>query len=263
MTEQLTRRDLAIEISQVSKTFRTRKGVVDAVSSVSLAIEEGSFVSLLGPSGCGKSTLLKMVLGLEEPTAGTVSVSGQPVGAARRDVGMMLQTPALVPWRTVRDNVLLPVDLLGGARRRDHRARVDELLAMVGLTAFAGSYPRELSGGMQQRAALCRALLFDPAILILDEPFGALDHITREQLNDEMLRICAGGEKTVLLVTHDIDEAVYMSDRVVVMSARPGRVNEVLEVGLPHPRTLTTRKDPRFETNALRIRELLGIGSIT
>jgi NitT/TauT family transport system ATP-binding protein len=260
--EQLTRRSVAVEISDVSKTYRTRKGTVDAVTQASLAIERGSFVSLLGPSGCGKSTLLKLVLGLERPTSGTISVSGRPVGEARRDIGMMLQSPALVPWRSIEDNVLLPVDLLGG-RRRDHRQRAGELLSLVGLSGFAASYPRELSGGMQQRAALCRALLFDPAILILDEPFGALDHITREQLNDEMLRICAGGDKTVLLVTHDIDEAVYMSDRVVVMSARPGRIKEILNIDVPHPRNLASRKHPLFEANAVRIRELLGIGSIT
>jgi NitT/TauT family transport system ATP-binding protein len=260
--EQLTRQSVAVEISAVSKTYRTRRGPVQAVSEATLLIERGSFVSLLGPSGCGKSTLLKMVLDLEQPTTGTISVSGRPAREARRDVGMMLQTPALVPWRSIEDNVLLPVDLLG-RRRRDHRERASELLATVGLRDFASAYPRELSGGMQQRAALCRALLFDPAILILDEPFGALDHITREQLNDELLRICADKGKTVLLVTHDIDEAVYMSDQVAVMSARPGRITEILSIDLPHPRNLASRKHPAFEANAVRIRELLGIGSIT
>lgn len=251
----------AISLDGVEKVFRRGKAEVHAVTSTSFTVRAGEFVSLLGPSGCGKSTLLRMILGLETPTSGTVLVQGEPPARSQGRIGVMLQTPALVPWRTVQGNVLLPARLRGVPNAQVSGA-VDELLAMVGLSAFAGSYPGALSGGMQQRVALARALLFDPELLVLDEPFGALDHITREQLNDELAALCAGSGKTTILVTHDIDEAIYLSDRIVVMSARPGRVEAVLDVGLAKPRDLTSRRRPEFEDLALRIRGLLGLGSI-
>lgn len=253
--------DEVIAVQDVTKVYRGRRGEVEAVSTTSLSVERGSFVSLVGPSGCGKSTLLKMILGLETPSTGTIRVDGVEVRRPSPAVGMMLQTPALVPWRTVRKNVLLPVDYRG-RRSAEMESRADELLALVGLTRFADSYPGELSGGMQQRAALCRALIFDPPIVVLDEPFGALDHITREQLNDELLRIWGDSGKTIILVTHAIDEAVYLSDDVVVMTAHPGRVAARLPIDLPRPRSNATRTLPAFEGYAAQIRELLGLGSI-
>lgn len=251
----------AIEVRGVAKRYHGRRGDVEAVSPTSLSIGQGSFVSLVGPSGCGKSTLLKLMLGLEPPTEGEVLVDGAPVDRPSPRVGMMLQTPALVPWRTVKGNVLLPLDYRG-RRSPEQIARALELIDLVGLTRFADTYPSELSGGMQQRVALCRSLIFDPPIVVLDEPFGALDHITREQLNDELLRIWGGSDKTILLVTHAIDEAIYLSDEVFVMTAHPGRIAERLTVDLPRPRSNATRRLPAFEAYAVRIRELLGLGSL-
>jgi NitT/TauT family transport system ATP-binding protein len=253
-------RGAAIVVEGVEKQYRTRAGTVQALAPVSLKVEPGRFAAIVGPSGCGKSTLLKMVLGLEAITAGTIRVGDRVVNRPSPDVAMMFQGPALLPWRSVRDNVLLPVDLLR-RRRSAHTAKVDELLDMVGLTEFAGAYPSELSGGMQQRAAICRTLVIDPPIILLDEPFGALDHLTREQLNDELLRIWSETGKTILLVTHDIDEAVYLSDTVHVMSARPGRITAELTIDLPRPRTYATRGLPQFEQHAIEIRRILGIGS--
>jgi NitT/TauT family transport system ATP-binding protein len=251
----------AIVLDGVGKKFQRRGETIEAVQEATVRVERGQFVSLVGPSGCGKSTLLRIILGLETPSVGTVLVEGRPPTEAAADVGVMLQTPALVPWKSVRGNVLLPVNLRG-LRIKDYQQRADELIEMVGLDGFRSSYPAELSGGMQQRVALCRALLFDPPILVLDEPFGALDHITREQLNDELALICANTGKTAVLVTHDIDEAVYLSDRVVVMSARPGRIEAVLEVKIGKPRDLSSRRLPSFDDLTAEIRRLLGLGSI-
>lgn len=249
----------AIVVEEVEKQYRTRSGTVRALAPVSITVEPGRFATIVGPSGCGKSTLLKMVLGLEALTAGTIRVGDRVVDRPSPDVAMMFQSPALLPWRSVRDNVLLPVDLLR-RRRSAHVAKADELLDMVGLTEFAGAYPSELSGGMQQRAVICRTLLTDPPIILLDEPFGALDHLTREQLNDELLRIWSKTGKTILLVTHDIDEAVYLSDTVYVMSARPGRIAAQLSIDLPRPRSYATRGLPAFERHAIEIRRILGLG---
>ena len=251
----------AIALDNVGKVFEQRHSSVTAVTEASFVVAEGQFVSLVGPSGCGKSTLLRIILGLETPTSGTVHIDGRVPGDLSTDVGVMLQTPALVPWKSARDNVLLPTKLRGLSTSA-YWAQADHLLDMVGLTAFSAAYPSELSGGMQQRVALCRALLFDPPFLVLDEPFGALDHITREQLNDELGGLCADSGKSVVLVTHDIDEAVYLSDRVVVMSARPGKVEAVLEVDIPRPRSLGARRLANFDKLTLKIRELLVLGSI-
>lgn len=254
------RADLAIQVVDVEKRYRARKGETVAVESASLDVPRGSFVSLVGPSGCGKSTLLKVMLGLVRPTNGHVFVGDREVTAPTPDVGMMFQTSALLPWRSVMENVLLPIDLLR-RRRSAYRQRAEELLELVGLSDFRDAYPNELSGGMQQRVTICRALVNDPPIILLDEPFGALDHITREQLNDELLRIWEHTHKTVVLVTHAIDEAVYLSDKVIVMTARPGRVAAEMEIRLPRPRSYETRTDPEFERCAISIRRTLGVGS--
>ncbi|TFL15578.1 ABC transporter ATP-binding protein [Pusillimonas caeni] len=251
-----------IRLDGVNKVFRRGREEMPALTPTSLEVRRGEFLSLLGPSGCGKSTLLRMIIGLETPTSGTITVNGSSPKLAQGSIGVMLQTPALMPWETVRGNVLLPAFLQGRAIK-PLESRVDELLEMVGLSAFASAYPGTLSGGMRQRVALARALLFDPDILMLDEPFGALDHITREQLNAELARLCAHGNKTTLLVTHDINEAIYLSDRIVVMSSRPGRVAAVLEVDLPKSRDGLTQAHRHSDELALHIRELLGLGSIT
>ena len=212
---------------------------------MSLEIGEGEFLSIVGPSGCGKSTLLRIIAGLVPPTGGAVRIAGREVAGPRRDIGMVFQDAVLLPWRTVQKNVLVPAEVIGidaGTARR----RAAELLDLVGLGGFADKYPMELSGGMRQRVAIARALMHDPAILLMDEPFGALDAMTREAMNSELLRVWQASRKTVVLVTHSIDEAVFLADRVVVMSPRPGSVREVLDVKVGRPRTFRTRLDPAF-----------------
>jgi len=235
-----------IDVRAAGKTFRARSGeAVRALEAISLAIGEREFVSIVGPSGCGKSTLLRVVAGLVEPSGGEVRIGGAPVRGPRRDIGLVFQDPVLLPWRTVQKNVLVPAEVIGlpaAAARR----RAAELIALVGLAGFADKYPMELSGGMRQRVAIARALMHDPAILLMDEPFGALDAMTREAMNGELLRVWQASEKTVILVTHSIDEAVFLADRVVVMTPRPGAVRETVAVGLPRPRTTATRADPAF-----------------
>jgi NitT/TauT family transport system ATP-binding protein len=247
----------AVCVQGATKRYRTRRGEIVALEGVDLSVEEGGFTALLGPSGCGKSTLLKLIAGIVPTTTGTITIHGTPVTAPRREVGMMFQSPVLLPWRTVIDNVLLPIDMLR-LKRKLYRGRARDLLGMVGLHGFAEDYPRELSGGMQQRVAICRALIHDPMVLALDEPFGAVDSITREELNDLVLDVWTQTRKTIILVTHDIAEAVYLSDEVVVMSAQPGRVTNVLHVALPRPRTLEARRLPAFEELGLEIRRILG-----
>ncbi len=235
-----------IDLRQVAKTFRARSGeAVPALSDIALAIGPGEFLTIVGPSGCGKSTLLRIIAGLVPPTAGTVRIAGREVAGPRRDISMVFQDAVLLPWRTVQKNVLVPAEVIGidaGTARR----RADELLDLVGLAGFADKYPMELSGGMRQRVAIARALMHDPAILLMDEPFGALDAMTREAMNSELLRVWQASRKTVVLVTHSIDEAVFLADRVVVMSPRPGSVREVLDVKVGRPRNFRTRLDPAF-----------------
>lgn len=247
-----------IELTEVAKRYATARGTVTAVTGVSLGVAERSFVAIVGPSGCGKSTLLKMLAGLVTPTSGGIALYGETVSGPTPHVGIMFQKSVLFPWRTVLQNVLLPVDV----RRLKRAAYIDrahELLAQVGLADFTGHPPRELSGGMQQRVALCRALINDPPVLLLDEPFGALDSITREQLNDLLLDICVATAKTTVLVTHDVDEAVYLADQVVVMSPRPGRVVETVPIALPRPRDNAARKLPEFHAAGTHVRSLLGL----
>jgi NitT/TauT family transport system ATP-binding protein len=250
----------AIEVSKVSKTFTTALDTapIQALREVSMDIQPGQFVSFVGPSGCGKSTLLKLIGGLIEPTSGRVAVGGEEMNGPRRDIGVMFQTPVLFPWRTVLENVLLPIEVFGlDARSAAEKAR--GILRLVGLDQREQAYPRELSGGMQQRAALSRVLVIDPPIILMDEPFGALDEFTRERMNLELLRIWQERRQTIIFVTHSIVEAVFLSDRVVVMGTSPGRVLSVIDVPLPRPRSIELMKSPQFASAAFEIRELLGV----
>lgn len=242
-----------LQARAVSVSYQTRRGSIDALRDVDLAVGEGEFVTLLGPSGCGKSTLLKLAAGLLTPTQGLIEVGGAPVSGPSRDIGVAFQKPTLLPWRTVLDNVLLPSETAGerGAAAQ-HRAR--ELLDVVGLRDFAGNYPNELSGGMQQRVGLARMLQRDPRLLLMDEPFAALDAMTREALTLELQRIWMRDRKSVLFITHSIPEAVMLSDRVLVMSARPGRVVEDFHVDIPRPRSMATLADPVFTAAADHLR---------
>ena len=227
-----------IQIAGVSKVYRTRRDAdVVALSEVSLDVAKGEFVSLVGPSGCGKTTLLKVLAGLIPRTSGAITIAGTPLTGPRPDIGLVLQAPTLLPWRTVLQNVMVAVEVQH-LDRRTYRTRALELLELVGLGGFADKYPSELSGGMQQRAGICRALVHDPEVLLMDEPFGALDAMTREFMNLELLKIWRSSGKTVVFVTHSIPEAVFLSDRVVVMSPRPGKIDEILDCELPRPREL-------------------------
>lgn len=245
-----------ITVDGVEMRYGSKKGGVVALEATSLMVARSSFTSIVGPSGCGKSTLLKVIAGLVTPTAGSVSVAGRPAHPGNRDIGIMFQSPVLLPWRSVLDNVLLPLDATKSRTDADVR-RARELLEEVRLSAFERLRPAQLSGGMQQRVALCRALISQPKVLLFDEPFGAVDALTREQLNDLVMEICATNSTTAVLVTHDIDEAVYMGDEVVVMSAHPGRVVEQVEVPLPRPRDYSVRLTPEFTECASRVHRRL------
>jgi NitT/TauT family transport system ATP-binding protein len=251
----------AVSIAGVTKEF---KGGTVALQGIDLEIESGEFISLIGPSGCGKSTLLRIIGDLIEPSHGAVTVNGKPARQARRDhdYGIVFQDSVLYDWRTVGRNIALPLELAGWDRDRRSK-RVDEMLELVELQGFGEHHPWQLSGGMQQRVSIARALSFDPALLLMDEPFGALDEMTRERLNAELLRIWHASGSTVVFVTHSIAEAVFLSTRVVVMSARPGQVSKVIPVDLPQPRTGATREDPRFFELATEVREALHMGHDT
>ncbi|PYM95810.1 MAG: sulfonate ABC transporter ATP-binding protein [Candidatus Rokuibacteriota bacterium] len=247
-----------VDLAGVAKTFESRAGATEALRAVSLSVDAGEFVSVIGPSGCGKSSLLRIVGDLVEPSAGVVRVKGKSARQARldRDYGIVFQTPVLYDWRTVLENVQLPLELAGRPRaEREQRPRT--LLRLVGLDEFAGHYPWQLSGGMQQRVAIARALALNPSILLMDEPFGALDEMTRERLNQELLQVCAETAATVLFVTHSIAEAVFLSTRIVVMSPRPGGIERVVTVALPRPRVDATRADPRFFELVTTVRQSL------
>jgi NitT/TauT family transport system ATP-binding protein len=226
-----------IRLTGVSQTFHGRSGAVEALRNINLTVHDGEFVAIIGRSGCGKSTLLRLIAGLLMPSGGEVAVADTRVTKPRRDIAMMFQRPALLPWRSVLDNVLLPVEMFGW-RRAEHRARAEQLLDMVGLTDFHKRQPHELSGGMQQRVALCRALIQQPKVMLMDEPFSALDALTREELSTELQRIHMELGATTVFVTHSIDEAVLLADRVLVLSPRPGRLRRIVEVNIPRPRTL-------------------------
>jgi NitT/TauT family transport system ATP-binding protein len=249
-----------IRLDRVGMTYATASGTVEALRDIDLAVGRGELVAIVGPSGCGKSTLLRVIAGLRAPSRGGVEVDGRPVTGPLPSVGMVFQAPVLLKWRTIEANVLLPAELSGldpGA----YRGRAAELLRLVGLAEFAGKLPRELSGGMQQRASLCRALLLDPPLLLMDEPFGALDAMTRDEMNLELLRVWGEGSrarKTIVFVTHSIPEAVFLADRVVVMTPRPGRLARVFDVPLARPRTVASRAGADFGALTLAVHEALG-----
>ncbi len=247
-----------IELREVTKTYTTlQQQTLRALQDISFEVEQGEFVSVVGASGCGKTTLLKIVAGLI-PYQGEVRVGGQPVKGPLQEIGFVFQQPVLLPWRTVLENTLLPIEVMGLDRSRyEERARA--LLETVGLSEFADKYPFELSGGMQQRVSITRALVYEPNVLLMDEPFGALDAMTRETLNLELLRIWRENRKTVLFVTHSISEAIFLSDRVVALTPRPGRVADTIDVDLPRPRRLGAIQTQEFGRLARHIRSLLGI----
>jgi NitT/TauT family transport system ATP-binding protein len=246
---------MLVRVADVSKVYQTRDGAVLALDRVSLELRRGEFLAVVGPSGCGKSTLLLLIAGLLPPSSGTIQVAGRRVEGPYTDLGIVFQDAVLFEWRRVLDNLLLPIEFRGLDRGR-YRARAEELLAAVGLQGFERKYPHELSGGMRQRAALCRALIHDPPLLLMDEPFGALDALTRDQMNLDLQTLWEQQEKTVLFITHSIPEAVFLADRVVVMSPRPGRVEAVLDVDLPRPRAFDVRETPEFGRHTREIRRL-------
>ncbi|MBK8136913.1 MAG: ABC transporter ATP-binding protein [Chloroflexi bacterium] len=248
-----------INATGVNKIFTVKNAdPVIALTDVNLDVKAGEFVSLIGPSGCGKSTLLRLIADLAAPTSGTLRVNGKSPAQARldRDYGMVFQAATLYDWRRVSSNVQLPLEIMGIAKA-EREKRAQEMLELVELGKFAHHYPWQLSGGMQQRVAIARALAFQPALLLMDEPFGALDEFTRERMNLELLRIWQATQTTVIFVTHSIAEAVFLSSRVVVMSPRPGRITAVLDIDLPYPRNFETRELPRFFALVTQVRELL------
>jgi NitT/TauT family transport system ATP-binding protein len=257
-------RPAVVSLGGVSKRYAAQGGPgVIALAPIDLDVHPGEFVSLIGPSGCGKSTLLRIIGDLVPATEGQVLVNGKPAHQARldRDYGIVFQDPVLYDWRTVARNISLPLEMLGWDRQR-RASRVAEMLDLVELGGFEGHYPWQLSGGMQQRVSIARALSFSPALLLMDEPFGALDEMTRERLNGELLRIWQQSGCTIVFVTHSITEAVFLSTRVVVMSARPGRVIGIVEIDVPQPRTMDTREEPRFFELVTEVRERLRKGGV-
>ena len=252
---------LAIDVRNVSLTFETADGKVDALSNVSLQVADGEFVSFIGPSGCGKTTILRVIADLQQPTAGTLLVNGMSAERARlaRRYGYVFQAPALFPWRTIEKNLKLPLEVMGFSDS-EQRQRAARYLALVNLTGFERKFPWQLSGGMQQRVSIARALSFDPALLLMDEPFGALDEIVRDHLNEQLLQLWDKTGKTVLFVTHSIPEAVFLSSKIVVMSPRPGRIIDVIDCDFPRDRTLEIRETPEFLKIAQRVRVGLRAG---
>lgn len=262
-TGSLNNREVSsvIEATELSLTFETADGPVHALSDIDLKINSGDFVSLIGPSGCGKTTLLRVIADLEHPTSGDISVNGQTPAQARlsRAYGYVFQAAALYPWRNIARNVGLPLEIMG-LEKNERQDRIKRNLELVNLAGFEKKYPWQLSGGMQQRASIARALAVEPELLLMDEPFGALDEIVRDHLNEQLLRLWDATNKTVVFVTHSIPEAVFLSTHIVVMSPRPGRVYDVIESTLPRERTLDIRETPEFLAIAHRVREGLRAG---
>ena len=252
---------LVVDAQNISLTFETADGRVDALSNVSLQIAEREFVSFIGPSGCGKTTMLRVIADLQQPSSGTLLVNGMSAENARlaRSYGYVFQAPALFPWRTIEKNLKLPLEIMGFSEA-DQQQRVERYLALVNLTGFERKFPWQLSGGMQQRVSIARALSFDPALLLMDEPFGALDEIVRDHLNEQLLQLWDKTGKTVLFVTHSIPEAVFLSSKIVVMSPRPGRIIDIIECDFPRDRTLEIRETPEFLRIAQRVRVGLRAG---
>ncbi|WEK51723.1 MAG: ABC transporter ATP-binding protein [Candidatus Kaistia colombiensis] len=250
-----------IDIRGLSLTFETNDGPVQALSNIDLDVKRGEFVSFIGPSGCGKTTLLRVIADLEQPTGGSITVNGVSPEEARqaRAYGYVFQAAALYPWRTIARNVALPLEIMGLSKAERER-RIADNLALVNLSGFEKKYPWQLSGGMQQRASIARALAVEPELLLMDEPFGALDEIVRDHLNEQLLKLWAKTQKTVVFVTHSIPEAVFLSTKIVVMSPRPGRVTDIIDCGFPRDRTLDIRETPEFLEVAARVRNGLRAG---
>ena len=249
-------RETLLEIQLLTKTyFPDRKQPLTALKDLNFCVANGEFLSLVGPSGCGKSTFINLTCGVLQPTSGQILLHGEPITEPIKDVGIAFQAPILLEWRTVLQNVLLPIEILERKVRPHHREHATKLLKLVGLAGFEDAYPRELSGGMQQRVSICRALVHDPSFLLMDEPFGALDAMTRDKMNKELLRIWGKAKKTLIFITHNISEAVFLSDRVVVLTARPGTVRDIVTIDFPRPR------DPAgtdFKNIEAHIRDLIG-----
>lgn len=252
-----------IDIKDLSLVFETNDGPVHALSGIDLSIKRGEFVSFIGPSGCGKTTLMRVVADLEQPTSGAVTVNGKTPEQARldRSYGYVFQAAALFPWRTIEDNISLPLEIMGFSKD-ERKACIEKNLALVNLSGFGKKFPWQLSGGMQQRASIARALSFDPDMLLMDEPFGALDEIVRDHLNEQLLKLWAATRKTVIFVTHSIPEAVFLSTKIVVMSPRPGRIHEIIDCDLGPDRTLDIRESEAFIKIAHRVRDGLRLGHI-
>jgi NitT/TauT family transport system ATP-binding protein len=251
-----------IDVNGLSLTFMTNDGPVEALSNVSLKVNHGDFVSLIGPSGCGKTTLLRVIADLEKPTYGSIAVNGVSPEEARKNraYGYVFQAPALYPWRNIARNVALPLEIMG-LSKEERRRRVADNLAHVKLTGFERKFPWQLSGGMQQRASIARALAVEPDLLLMDEPFGALDEIVRDNLNEQLLELWSKTNKTVIFVTHSIPEAVFLSTRIVVMSPRPGKIHDIITSTLPPTRNLDIRETPEFLKIAHRVRDGLRAGN--
>lgn len=247
--------DTKLSLQDVSVTYRTSRGPLDALGPLSIDVADGEFVAILGPSGCGKSTLLKIISGLLPPSEGRAALNGAPITKPRQDVGIVFQQPTLLPWKTVIENVLAPIRVQR-AYSPEAQRKADQLLEMVGLGGFARHYPHELSGGMKQRVAIARGLIHEPQLLLMDEPFAALDALTREQMTVELQEIFERTRKSVVLITHSIQEAVFMADRVIVLSTRPGRIIRTETIGLPRPRGLDTMALPEFTATCDRLRRL-------
>ncbi len=250
-----------IDTQSLDLTFETRDGPVHALKDINLSVEKGEFVSLIGPSGCGKTTLLRVIADLEVPSAGTVQVNGMTPAQAReaRVYGYVFQAAALLPWRSIAGNIAVPLEIMG-LSRADQKARIAEKLELVELSGFEKKFPWQLSGGMQQRASIARALACEPEMLLMDEPFGALDEIVRDHLNEQLLALWAKTQKTVMFVTHSIPEAVFLSTKIVVMSPRPGRIHQIIECDLGPERPLEIRESARFLEIAHQVREGLKAG---
>ncbi|PTW59754.1 NitT/TauT family transport system ATP-binding protein [Breoghania corrubedonensis] len=257
----LAARASVIEARDLSLTFETSDGPVHALSNIALDVARGEFVSFIGPSGCGKTTLLRVIADLEQPTSGRITVNGGTPEQARldRSYGYVFQAAGLYPWRTIAGNIALPLEIMGFSKA-ERQKRIAKNLELVNLSGFERKFPWQLSGGMQQRASIARALSFDPDLLLMDEPFGALDEIVRDHLNEQLLKLWAKTEKTVVFVTHSIPEAVFLSTKIVVMSPRPGRIHDIIESDLPRERDLDIRETPEFLEIAHRVREGLRAG---
>jgi NitT/TauT family transport system ATP-binding protein len=256
--ENTCERECILDVQSIAKTYKPKKTKeVHAVKELTFSVFDGEFISLVGPSGCGKSTFIKITCGLLAPSSGKLFLKDKEIVGPIKDVGIAFQSPILLEWRSIIDNVLLPIEILEGKVKAEHRQRAQSLLKLVGLADFEDSLPKELSGGMQQRVSICRALIHDPCFLLMDEPFGALDAITRENMNVELLRIWEEAKKTVIFITHNIGEAVFLSDRVVVMTARPATIREIVAIDLPRPRDSSTYNLPRFREFEEHIRSLI------